>query len=260
MRQLKFVLFAHPRSGSSNLYEALQLHPDLDILEEPFNEGFNRWRPDEPNYLSLVKDEVSLDEQLASIFSRYNGIKALNYQLPQTLYRRMLVHSATHVIFLRRRNLLRSEVSGQLAKYSGLWKKWEQQKAFDELYKGLPSLPVDVLHQRVRDLREQLDRYQEMIASRDPASVINLVYEDFYYSSAQYRRDTFARILKFLGVAPFWDDKVSFFLEPETGRINSDDTYRYIPNAREIDLACGCADTGWLFERNSDTLPPSDRK
>jgi hypothetical protein len=58
----RFVLFAHPRSGSSNLFEALQLHPLLSILEEPFNEGFARWRPDERRYRDLVTDEASLDE------------------------------------------------------------------------------------------------------------------------------------------------------------------------------------------------------
>ncbi len=36
----KVLLFAHPRSGSSSLFQILDLHPKLRILEEPFNENY----------------------------------------------------------------------------------------------------------------------------------------------------------------------------------------------------------------------------
>jgi len=69
----RVLLFAHPRSGSSNIYQILQLHPALEILEEPFNEGFLSWQPESKDYLSLVHDIPSLDEQLADMFTRYMG-------------------------------------------------------------------------------------------------------------------------------------------------------------------------------------------
>lgn len=71
----KLLLFAHPRSGSSNLYRILQRHPALDILEEPFNENFVTWQTGNPDYLSRVRDIPSLDAQLTEIFARHNGVK-----------------------------------------------------------------------------------------------------------------------------------------------------------------------------------------
>jgi len=41
----RLLLITHPRSGSSSLYQILQLHPALNMLEEPFNEAFTNWSP-----------------------------------------------------------------------------------------------------------------------------------------------------------------------------------------------------------------------
>lgn len=82
---LRIVHFAHPRSGSSSLYHILQLHPDLNNLDEPFNENFARWKPHNKNYRDFIHDIPSLDTQLADIFAAYNGLKVLDYQLPEDL-------------------------------------------------------------------------------------------------------------------------------------------------------------------------------
>src|SRR5689334_20745080 len=100
------ILFAHPRSGSSSLYQILQLHPALNILEEPFNQGFTKWNPNHPNYLERVSDIPSLDKVLAEIFVAYNGIKVLDYQLPDELGVHLLQRPDCFIFFLRRRNLL----------------------------------------------------------------------------------------------------------------------------------------------------------
>ena len=49
----KLLLLAHPRSGSSNLYEILQMHPALEICDEPFNENFPSWSTGNKNYREL---------------------------------------------------------------------------------------------------------------------------------------------------------------------------------------------------------------
>lgn len=244
-----FVLFAHPRSGSSNLFEALQLHPRLSILEEPFNEGFPRWRPDERRYRDLVTDEASLDEQVAHMFEHYDGIKLLDYQLPRELTARMLRRADVKVVFLRRRNLLRSVVSVLVAEHSGLWKKWEQDRPIERLYHDLPPLDVDEIGERIRALATRLDDYDSVIDARPPDTVRKVVYEDLYFAPAAARRTEFDALVSFLGAEPFDDPRIEQFLAPETGRINSPDTYRLIPNAAEIEASCGCDATGWLGDR-----------
>src|SRR5215475_6736080 len=120
----KFILFAHARSGSSNLLEALQLHSLLLIAEEPFHEKYHVWHPDERKYVDLITDIPSLEAQLAMLFAKYNGIKVLDYQLPRELYTHLLLRSEFRVIFLRRRNLLQAVISRCIAEQTGVWKMW----------------------------------------------------------------------------------------------------------------------------------------
>src|SRR5262245_17652147 len=120
----RLILFAHPRSGSSSLYQILQLHPQLDILEEPFNEGFTRWNPTNKDYLSQIVDLPSLDTQLAEIFTSYNGLKMLDYQLPDDLLNPLLRREQYLILFLRRKNLLQAVVSVLIAEQTQLWKMW----------------------------------------------------------------------------------------------------------------------------------------
>jgi len=39
---LRVIIFAHPRSGSTSLNRILELHPAIRILMEPFNEGYTK--------------------------------------------------------------------------------------------------------------------------------------------------------------------------------------------------------------------------
>ncbi len=128
-RNIRLIFFAHPRSGSSSLYQILQLHPDLNILEEPLNENFTRWNSKNKNYRELVHDIPSLDMQVAEIFATYNGIKMLDYQLPDELAVHSLQRLECKVIFLRRRNILQSVVSVLIAEQTHLWKRWEMTKS-----------------------------------------------------------------------------------------------------------------------------------
>jgi hypothetical protein len=48
----RLVVVAHPRSGSNSLVEILDCHPELTLLDEPFNENFSSWLPANPDYLA----------------------------------------------------------------------------------------------------------------------------------------------------------------------------------------------------------------
>ena len=62
-----------------------------------------------------IQDVPSLGAQLAEIFTAYNGIKMLEYQLPEPLYVHLLQRPDCQVILLRRKNLLQAVVSGLIA-------------------------------------------------------------------------------------------------------------------------------------------------
>jgi len=244
---LHLVVFAHARSGNSSLYEILQSHPQLHILEEPFNEGFTQWYPQAKNYLELIHDVESLDEQLAEIFTTCNGVKVLEYQLPAPLYIHLLQRPDCKIIFLRRQNLLQAVVSGLLAEQTRLWKKWEMDRPLQDYYAHLQPLSMAEIRDQVVSLKHRLEVFEAALSTRLPGTYLKLVYEDLYLGTAQQRDAWMARLWQFLDLEPIESDRIQRFLSPELAKINSRDTYQLLPNALEINQQLGNPETGWLF-------------
>lgn len=244
----RVILFAHPRSGSSSLYQILQLHPDLNILEEPFNEHFTEWNPNNKNYLSRVFDIPSLDAQLADIFLAYNGVKVLDYQLPDDLAVHLLQRSDCKIIFLRRQNLLQSVVSVLIAEQTHLWKKWEMIKPLEEYYHNLQSLDIAEIQGRIRSIKGHLDFFESIIDTRSAREAIKLTYEELYFASPAQRDKLIDDMWELLEVTPLAQESYQSYLLPEAAKINSAETYSFIPNVREIEQLCGNDETGWLYK------------
>jgi hypothetical protein len=246
-RSIRILLFAHPRSGSSSLYQILQSHPDLALLEEPFNENYTRWDSRNKNYRELIHDIPSLEQQVAEIFTTYNGIKLLDYQLPDDLAIHLLQCPDYKIVFLRRRNILQAVVSVLIAKQTRLWKKWEMTRPLEEYYWDLQPLDIPDVRQRVADLKDHLDFFESVLEVRKDG-VIKLTYEDLYFAELPRQSRKIEEIWEFLGIRPLELEQVQSYLRPESARINSAATYAFLPNAREIHDACGNDLTGWLFE------------
>jgi hypothetical protein len=244
---LRLIFFAHPRSGSSSLFQILQLHPSLHLLEEPFNENFTRWSPHNPNYRDQIHDRSSLDAQLAVIFASYNGLKVLDYQLPDDLIVQLLHRPDSHILFLRRRNLLQTVVSLLIAEQTRLWKKWDMTKPLADYYRNLQPLDLDDIQRRVGELQEHLAYCEAVIEARSGKAALKLTYEELYFAPAVQRDRQIAAIWQWLGLAPLASEQLPYYLEPETVKINSAATYAWIPNAQEIEQHCGNTVTGWLY-------------
>lgn len=245
---LRIVLFAHPRSGSTSLYEILQRHPELNILEEPFNENFTRWNPNHKNYREFIHDIPSFDRQLAEIFATYNGVKVLDYQLPDELAIHLLQRPECKIIFLRRSNLLQSVVSVLVAKQTQLWKKWEMIKPLEDYYRELLPLDVHDVQRRVQALKQHLDFFEPVIDALPEGKAIKLTYEDFYFTPRPKQDAQIAAVWDFLGIPPLESEQLQFYLSPEAVKLNSTTTYAFLPNAQDIQQFCGNHETGWLYE------------
>src|SRR5688572_14229881 len=245
---LRIILFAHPRSGSSSLYQILQLHPELNILEVPFNENFTHWNPDNKNYRDRIHDIPSLEAQLAEIFAAYNGVKMLDYQLPDELAIHLLQRRDCKIIFLRRKNLLQSIVSVLIAEQTQLWKKWEMTKPLENYYCNLHPLDVREIQRRVAELKQHLDFFEWVIDALPDDKPIKLTYEDLYFSPPAQRDVQIAAMWNFLGVIPLESEQLQYYLQPEAVKINSAATYALVPNAHDIQRSCGNDVTGWLYE------------
>ena len=244
---IRLILFAHPRSGSTSLYEILQLHPELNILEEPFNENFTRWDSNNKNYRELIYHIPSLDVQVEEIFTAYNGIKMLDYQLPDNLVIHLLRNPGYKVIFLRRRNLLQAIVSVLIAKQTEVWKKWETMKPLEVYYQDLHPLDLQDVQRRVIALKDHLDFCESVIDARPKDTAIKLIYEELYFSERPRQYQLVTAIWDLLKIPPLEWEQYQYYLRPEEVKINSAATYTLLPNAREIESCCGNDMTGWLF-------------
>ncbi len=245
--KLQAIFFAHPRSGSTSLFKILQLHPALHLLEEPFNEHFTNWNPHNPNYLAQIYDTASLDTQLAAILTSYNGLKVLDYQLPDELIIHLLHRPTAHVLFLRRRNLLQTVVSNLIAEQTQLWKKWDMTQPLEEYYRHLQPLDIADVERRVEGLQQHLAFCERVIDSRPGIPGLKLVYEDLYFGTAVQRNQQIAGIWQWLEVAALEAEQIQYYLDPTQVKINSVNTYDWVPNAGEIEARCGNAVTGWLY-------------
>ena len=247
MTSFRFILFAHPRSGSTTLANLLNLHPCLNILVEPFHENFHLWSPKNPNYLEQVVDTASLDSQLARIFETHNGIKTINWPLPFELYAHMLSDEQKRIIFLRRRNMLRAGMSNAISHRIGVWKKQDLPSNADALYEGLGEIPVSRIIEWVEAVQEDMGRYEALLDSRPAGTVKKLTYETLYEADP-LQEETLQELFDFLGVKDFRSDEMSGLWDKGRNQMNTEETYRSVQNHREIDETGSRMGYGFLFK------------
>jgi hypothetical protein len=247
----EFIVFGHMRCGSTTLARALERHPDVRILNEPFNSNFTTYRPGSRDYLALVTDDRSMDEQLAHMFEEHDGVKTLGYQIPWELSAHMLRNAERRVIFLKRLNVLQTVVSGLISQQTGIWHSWDVDDTTD-MEGPLEPLSIDFVRGGVADVAEEIAYFDEVVASRTGPTLV-LTFDELYGGTREDRRHNLARTFDFIGAEAPPPDETDGLLDPAQTKLNSAETYLRLPNAREIDAALGNDETGWLF-RDSGRL------
>ncbi len=243
----KLLLLAHPRSGSSNVYEILQMHPALRICDEPFNEDRVSWGEAYENYRDRLTDWASLEAVLAEIFESFNGLKLLSYQLPERWVVRLVQRREFRTIFLRRRNVLRAVVSALIAEQTKLWHRWDTDRPVESHYGSLRPLDPAEVRTRVRDLADEMDRLDAVVEQRSDGRTLSLLYEDLFFATPARQERMLADLWSFCEVDALTDPRIDYFLRPQQSKLNSPETYDMLPNAAEIEEKCGSDAHGHLF-------------
>jgi hypothetical protein len=241
------LLFAHPRTGSSNLTSVLSLHPELKLAMDPFWHGYGAAYPDERNYVDDIDDIPSLELALGELFDRYDGMKVLDYQLDEKVYDYLLLKPDIRVIFLQRRNLLRAEVSCHIAEQTRVWGIEDLNDARRKVYQNLAPIPQKALADSLEYAVDLVSHYTRTIRQRPLGTYLEVFYEDLYSNSLAANQASVKQVFDFLELEMPEGDGLDYFLDPCRSRINSEETYRLLPNAREIDKKFGNDEMGWLF-------------
>ncbi len=241
------VLFAHPRTGSSSLTYVLNLHPQLNFALDPFWHGYGAAYPDERNYVDDIDDIPSLERALEELFARYNGMKILDYQLEEEVYDHLLLKPDIRVIFLQRRNLLRAEVSNHIAEQTKVWGMNDMNEERRRIYRDLAPISQEALADSLDYAVELVNHYTHTIRQRPAGTYLEVFYEDLYSRDLAGNRTSVRRVFDFLELEMPEGDGLDYYLDPLRSKINSEKTYRLLPNAKELNEKYGNDEIGWLF-------------
>lgn len=242
----KVVVVAHPRSGSNSLIEILACHPELAVLDEPFNENFASWLPANPDYRAQVTDVASFDRVVDGILADYSGFKVQTYQLEPGLLHHLLRRRDLHIVFLRRRNLLEAIVSGFIAAQTGLWAAWDRDRALEDYYTDLVPVPVEEVRHLLRWTVNNLAEVAAILGARSDGRVLALYYEDLLLGDRSARWRLAGSLWTHLGLPPCENPRVGRFLENASYRMGGRATYGRLPNLAEIEAALGNDETGHI--------------
>lgn len=243
---LKILLFAHPRSGSTTLMQILNLHPEINLMHEPFNEEREQWAEGNKNYINETKTIVDLDQALEEIHKTYNGFKHLAYQLPEELTEHLLKNKGYKIIFLHRKNHLKSMVSAFIAEQTSVWTPEEKEQKGEP--ESLKPLDIEEMRKEIEYLKHDLKSYRSMV-QQSGTPMMEVTYEDLFTVPDDKRLEKTKKIFAFLNLG-FPDNKleeVESLIAPKR-KITNNGTYNLVPNIKEVEKELGSEENGFLFK------------
>jgi len=257
-----FIIFAHERSGSNSLANLLSCHPRINIIYEPFNEPWQlESNPPLVKKIKNIKDVGSLDKFLEEINKTHQGIKHLFYQVDKK-YNQHLLKKSSKIIFLTRKNLLKTIISKEISMRIGIWDTWKRDKEQVNkiiLNHKFDSFSVEKVKKQTIDLKEEIKGYKDYLKKKN-IPFLEITYEELYDSNIfiNDKINKINNILKFLGYSPIKDiekiKKMKGLLDYKKRKINNIETYTSIPNILEIEKRLGNKETGYLFDEPKDSI------
>jgi hypothetical protein len=248
----KFLVFSFPRTGSTALMDALNLHPSIQCLHEPFN-------PEnlESRYNRGITSRKELLEALAEGFDRYDGIKHVfdtsgwPFESGSDLNVDLLVCGA-RVLLMRRQNVLRRLVSLEICRQTNaytVFKLWPIVRGKKFTFEKLDGA---VIRKGLEEDSHWHDRVLRELNSRS-IPCFEVGYERLFDPDAgvNARMGVINEVFRFLGRPELKSERLPILgiqqvLSP-AHKVLDKEIYAAIPAIEEIESEFGSDATGWLF-------------
>lgn len=217
----RLFVFAEARSGSNWLVETLQSHPDIYMLKEimqPVQRGeYYTSKGDHSQHND--SDAQYVEKQLSSGESNLKGCKILFPQAVRfmDLYEFIQNYRNASFLLLRRKNLIKGEVSGAIARHFSAW------HANGKTEKKSISIDPAQLFQRVQ-WRQLTTLFCTGVIHAHCEKVKEIFYEDIFDPGA----DTITEIARFL------DKNRKDFRNSQETKMNVDSLQELIVNYSEV--------------------------
>jgi len=256
----KVIIFAHARSGSNSLMRILDKGFGFSkSVVEPFNPKFNK------EVISAYKQYVEFygDQYLRKywkkIITEYDLVKHLYGQLSFVEDRQILESGNFKIIFLTRKNVLKREISGIIARKTKNWFLMgdENIKKMREKVRNTKFEPVKV--EKVREMMKYSIKLKEIYRNfliETNKNFIEVFYEDLFDEdlTIDAKIAEIRRISNFVRGHPDLKEHeiktILKILDVNENKINNEETYLSIPNIFEIERELGNFKTGFLFNNS----------
>jgi LPS sulfotransferase NodH len=191
---VRFVIFAAPRTGSNLLCSLLNAHPEILCHHGLFNPGGIHWARDWQGSGSMADRDRDPAAFIASVWASGGDARAIGFKMNrdenEDAVDALLRDPTVRKILLRRRNRVRTYVSEEIAKLTGVWESYDATDA------TLPAVHVEV---------DDLIRHSALNAAyygkiEDSLRATGQRWLDTHYEALS-DPDEMAGILSFLGIA-----------------------------------------------------------
>lgn len=250
----RFLIFALGRTGSTALMRALNCHPAIRCIHEPFN-----IRDLTSRFGGRARDRATLIALLDEIAAEYNGIKHVWNPLgwpflesPELNFE--VLTNFGPVLLLHRANILRRLVSAEIAQQADRYQLPEQAAQYRRNLRWFPfhHLDRDRLKESLEAETQAIEKARRRLRAAGVPS-LELTYEQLYAPGCREDRvRRMAPIFQFLGLAIEDLSKealrsLSIILDPAANKLNDETIYSMVPDILGIEAEFGSDATGWLF-------------
>lgn len=174
----RIFIFAEARSGSNWLVETLNSHSDIFLLKEIMQPGQRNefYSANRVAGKETDSDVIYIDKQLAAGTGRLKGCKILFPQAVRfmDLYEFVFNYKHAKIILLRRRNSIRAEVSGIVARAGDTW---HTRSAME---KRMTKVDPQFLYQRILWRLQSANFCSDVLKALCP-NIFEIHYEDIFF-------------------------------------------------------------------------------
>lgn len=224
-----FVIWTVQRTGSTSLANMLTLLSGEVVHHEPFNQD---------RFLSYQKEQNKLLESLEELKERQLNFKHCWNVHPNwcnDLILDFVLKENYSVILLYRQNMLKVQLSKELAKQTGIWGKKEKLQVNNVI--TLQPIDITTLKTAIDTYKTQLNKYRDRFENNSYS------YQEVCFENLFEERSSFTEKLQYLGeicqflaidTNSFAQNKDKLYQQLVDNKQNDTQDYEKIPNFKKI--------------------------
>ena len=242
----RLVVVAHPRSGSNALVEILRCHPDLTLLNEPFNENFSSWLPANPDYRAQSPTSPPSTRWSTASWPITPGSSCTPTNSTWSCWPICCPGRTCTSCSYAGATCWRRWCRASSPSRPGYGARGDRERDLEAYYTDLAPLPVENVRELLRWTLEDLADVAAVLRARGDGRAMELFYEDMFLANRTTRWRLVESLWSHLGLPPCANPRVGGFLDNASFRMGGPATYGRLPNLAGIEAALGNDDTGHI--------------